>query len=244
MKKHVEDNIINAFETWDNQGTDIGFDKDAVWSAIQNQSGKNEGFIWRKLAAVVIVLIAVSGMVYSFVRNQSLTQENNRLAAELQLRIDSVEYLKNNVKTNIVTHVKTDTVIQFVAPKVVNETKSANEKALEYKNKELAHELQRVHQLLQQRNNLCALLNDSVKILMASLQSLPANNTDSKDIVERELSSIDEGEYLAMIKDVSKQESTKETKAYKPRFKIVLFNNSDKSTADNEAPRRQGTIRF
>ncbi len=243
MKKSVEEDIKKAFENWENKSTALGFDKGAVWKAIQKGDKKENSFEWRKFAAAILVLMLFSGLAYSILRNNSLSKENDRLAAMLQMQADSIGSLQSTAQTKIVTKIKIDTVVQYVAQEIQMNSESLKENVLKQQNEELTKKLQIVQQLLVEKDNLCGLLNDSVKVLIASLQSIPDMDKKTTKEMDMELTNTEEADFLALSKKESNKESIKESNEYRPRFKVVLFkNNKDNETA-NEAPKRQG-IRF
>ncbi len=239
MENNVEENIKNAFDNWDNQSTDVGFDKGLVWKEIQKDE-KEKSFVWRNIAASILVLVSLSGLAYSFILNNSLVKVNDRLVARLQMQSDSIFSLQTAMNMQKILRPKSDTIVKKKSETVIV---SSIDKELEKRNELLAQELKRVNFLLEKKNDLCGLLSDSVKALITSLQSVPDVVNKTTKEVGVDLQGTDVAEYLAMSKKEPQKESKKESKQYRPRFKIVLFNNNkDKETA-YEAPRMQG-IRF
>ena len=98
MKPHVENQIKNAFENWDNQANDVGFDKASVWQTIEANSHVKK-FNWLKVAAILLFFIFTGAMAYTFHANIKLREQNQKLISKLEEQSD-----------NIVIH--TDTIIQ------------------------------------------------------------------------------------------------------------------------------------
>jgi len=84
MKQSVEKQVKQAFDVWDEQKSEIGFDKTALWAAMNEKKAKPViHFSWYKVASVLIILFLSGALLFSFQSQQALKQSNVQLALEL-----------------------------------------------------------------------------------------------------------------------------------------------------------------
>lgn len=84
MKQSVEKQVKQAFDVWDEQKSEIGFDKTALWAVMNEKKAKPiVHFSWYKVASVLIILFLSGALLFSFQSQQALKQSNAQLALDL-----------------------------------------------------------------------------------------------------------------------------------------------------------------
>ena len=85
MKQSVEKHIKKAFDTWDEQSSDIGFNKDILWQSIHPTHKKdNAVFSWTRVAAAALVLLMAGGWLNAMYTNRQIKKEKFALAEQLE----------------------------------------------------------------------------------------------------------------------------------------------------------------
>lgn len=238
MKKSVEDKIKKAVESWENQKSDIGFDKDLVWQSIKMESTRTRLVIgWNKIAVILILLLITSGWGYSFIMNKKLQQDKIALLGNIQTLGTEIQIMKQNETIKVMTKAKTDTVVKVIHldnndGELVNKLDH-----LQQQNLKLNNELQEIQLRLKRKNIEYKILSDSMEILaMRTNQISNQDNKSAKDL-DGNVLRVNEEQLLALSND-QKKKNQKQIPNQKSRIKLVIFNKQDKPVS--KAPEKQG----
>jgi len=85
MKQSVENQIKEAFEAWDEEKTEIGFDKAALWASMNEKKAKPVIFFsWYKVASIAIILLLSGALAFSYRAECNLHCQNQQLSLDLK----------------------------------------------------------------------------------------------------------------------------------------------------------------
>ncbi|MCU4174764.1 hypothetical protein [Carboxylicivirga sp. N1Y90] len=170
MQPINEDHIKEAIEKWEESPAHIGFNKTAMLNKLQLEDAQN-GKIWQRIAAAVIIVLLSSLAMYSFnssktVKHQNLALQQEQLKQQKQIAHlrDSIARLSNNPKVEYITIEKEKPVL--VAQKQSMENTNYEQIAqLEMENAKLQSSLDQL--------TLASIgLNDSIRILLANMEEI------------------------------------------------------------------------
>lgn len=159
MKQSVEKQIKQAFDTWDEQKSAIGFDKAVLWDSIAKpKQAPTIRFTCLRVASVAIILFLSAACLYFFQVQQALEQSNKQLALELQQAGQSVPpVVEKSIETKLVYQTQ------------IKEVESPQMKAalaeLTHQFESIQKENLKLKQEVQQFETSFAYLNDSIKSL-------------------------------------------------------------------------------
>lgn len=226
MKQSVEKQIKSAFENWDNQKSEIGFDKAALWNSMQSKRSKVIYLTWFRAAAIIIILFLLGGLGHSYRMNRCLQISNNELLLELSKKQD---VQKTEIKKEIETKVIYKTQIKTVESK---HAKLALSK-LNAKLEEIQLENTKLKEQLNQQNIASNILSDSIINLQAQLKkssewyAQQLKNIEGKNQSNRLSIDIDEEALLALSKNGSQNKTTTNYPANKLK---ITFKNSTRES--------------
>ncbi len=242
MKKHVEDQIKNAIETWDEKPADLGLDKDLVWNTIAAVQPKIQDQInWYKVSVAVVLLLLTWGWGNTYFANRLLQNEKNVMANNIQnlsLEINKMQQSKKELKKS--EEIKTDTIIKVI--NIANESSEhkvllQNKQQLEQKNNALLAENSNLLAQLSAINKQHLLLTDSLIVLAKSVKKEASTQLSTSSNICKDLALQVNEEALALLTEQSK-EKLNTAPTHKKKFEIVLFNKSESYTS--EAPAKTG----
>ena len=95
MKQSVEEQIHDIFEKWDEQKSDIGFNKEALWNKMPVADENKKRLPWFRIAAVIIIFFLSSALTFTFYQKENLEQKQ----IVLQDQINALQNTKPMVKT-------------------------------------------------------------------------------------------------------------------------------------------------
>jgi len=215
MKQSVEEQIQNAFEKWDDQKSDIGFDKDALWDRMPVADEKKKRLPWFKLVAVAIIFLLSSALALTLFQKQDLKQSH----LALQAQVETLE----NVKPEIETH--TEQKIVYKTKEVVS---NQAKEEIQHLNKEklaLQSQIDRLRIKLAINSSIQKYLKDSIQGIhqqYLKTQQLFAQklaelkNVNQNQALEVE---IDQEALLALKKDIVSETNPKQAKGIRISFK-------------------------
>lgn len=226
MKQSVERNIKNAFEAWDDQKNDIGFDKTALWNSMQPKKNKVIYLTWFRASAIIIILFLLGGLGYTYKMNQCLQMSNNQLMLKLSQKPDAQ---KTEVKKEIETKIIYKTKIKTIESE---QTKLALSQ-LNAKLEQFQSENTKLKEQISQQNIASNTLSDSIINLQSQLEKTSKwyaqqlKNIEGKNQSNRLSIDIDEEALLALSKNGSQNETT--TIQPTKRLKITFKNSTRES---------------
>ena len=235
MKQSVENTIKKVFDAWDEQSSDIGFNKDTLWQSIHPTPQKSTVlFSWTRVAAAAIVLFLAGGWLNAMYTNHQLKKE--KLAITEQLDQSKAILIKDTPST----------VLPPAQPKIVYKTKI--KKVESPQTKTMLTDLAKKYQSVENTNELLkqqmaetassnSALNDSIQKLLGNLHEIKEAYALQAQAIqpakENELEiKIDEAALLALSENqLPKQGVSKSTPQ---KFQITLKNRMTKS--ESSAP--------
>ena len=227
MKQSVENQIKNAFESWDNEENTVGFDKAAVWSSMQTPKKNKVIYLtWFRAVAVIIILFLLSGWGYSYRLNQCLQMSQNQLRIELnQAKAQKTQVAQKEVETKIIykTQIKT---VESEHAKTALANLTANLERFTSENEALQQQLNEeqltTSSLQDSINTLKNSLNDTNKWYALQLKKIENQNQTKGLSID-----INEEALMALSKNNSKTKKT--TNNPNRKFKITFKNKSSES---------------
>ena len=134
MKQPVENQIKHAFDNWDTQENNIGFDKAAVWQSIaaSNQASK---FNWLKVAVIIFVFFLTGALAYTINENQSLKIQNEELSQRINNQTEKIVF-----RTDTVIKREVEIRHQIVEKQIDNTKLKEQLNSLSYQNQLLSKE--------------------------------------------------------------------------------------------------------
>ncbi len=170
MKQSVENNIKKAFDAWDEQPSDIGFNKEALWQSIHPAPGKKIMVLsWTRAAAAILICILAGGWLNAMYTNQQLKKEKQTLA-------DQLEQSTHTRPTNIPTTEQAPSKPQIIYKTKIKEVDSPHSQTMlaklarKYQSVENENEL--LKQQIKQVTSSQMLLNDSIQGLLGNLRNI------------------------------------------------------------------------
>ncbi len=227
MRQSVEEKIKLAFSIWDEQATDIGFNKKNVWKGIGVES-KNyyKRSLFYRVARVAIILFLCGGWMYSnYVKNQ-LEISYDRLVQEMSFSRDSLERLVVQAENKLTPSNKI--VYRTVVKKVESPEQKQMYLQLEKKYEDSKIENDRLVEQLSQYKNICAGLTDTVNSLITSLTLIEDDINLSEINRDENYRDSKRSDVLALVYPADNIE-VEGLKKNKRRFKIKLLGASNSS---------------
>ncbi|MBI9063557.1 MAG: hypothetical protein JEZ14_16360 [Marinilabiliaceae bacterium] len=235
MKQSVENTIKKAFDAWDEQSSDIGFNKDTLWQSIHPTPQKSPAiFSWTRIAAAAIVLFLAGGWLNAMYTNHQLKKE--KLAITQQLDQSKAIHIKDTPST----------VLPPAPAKIVYKTKIKKvespqtqtmlaDLAKKYQSVENTNEL--LKQQMAETTSSNSVLNDSIQKLLVTLHEIEkayalqaqANQPAKENELEIK---IDEAALLALSESQAPQQRV--AKETPQKFQITLKNRMTKT--ESSAP--------
>lgn len=235
MKQSVENTIKKAFDAWDEQSSDIGFNKDILWQSIHPTPKKSAAiFSWTRVAAAAIVLFLAGGWLNAMYTNHQLKKE--KLAIAEQLDQSKAIHRKDLPSTELTP----------VEPKIVYKTKIKKvespqtqtmlaDLAKKFRSAENTNKL--LKQQMAETSSRNSLLNDSIQKLLVNLHKIEdayalqaqANQAPKENELEIR---IDEAALLAL----SENQATKQRAAKTPPRKFQLTLKNRMTETESSAP--------
>lgn len=207
MKQSVENKMREAFEAWDEEKTEIGFDKAALWASMnENKVKPIISFSWYKVASIVIILLLSGALAISFQAQCDLQCQNQELALNLKkAKQTNKPRIEKQIEEKIVYRTQIKEVESANARKVFTDLTT------QYEN--LQNENVRLKQDVNLYKAQFACLNDSLKSLNGNWARI--EKSYEMEIAQLKASSqskglsidIDEEALLALANEMPKQEN-------------------------------------
>ena len=232
MKQSVENKIKEAFKAWDEEKTEIGFDKAALWASMNARKVKPViYFSWYKVASIVIILLLSGALAFSFRAQCHLHCENQQLVLNLkQAKQADKPVIEKQIEEKIVYQTQIKEVESASARKAFAE--------LAEKCENLQKENTQLRQDVNQFEIKFTYLNDSLKNLEGNWARI--ENRYAMELKQLKASSqsnglsidIDEEALLALANKMPKQEN----KHQQPTKKLILKFKNSSSSSETSAP--------
>ncbi|MGZ2371174.1 hypothetical protein ACXR6G_15455 [Ancylomarina sp. YFZ004] len=232
MKQSVENQIKEAFEAWDEEKTEVGFDKAALWTSMnENKLKPIIFFSWYKVASVAIILLLSGALAFSFQAQCDLQCQNQQLVLSLnQTKQTNKPVIEKQIEEKIVYQTQIKEVESASARKAFADL------AFQYEN--LKKENVLLKKDLNQFDSQFAYLSDSLKSLEGNwariekgyameLQQLKASSQSNGLSID-----IDEEALLALANEMPKQEN----KNQEPTKRLTLKFRNSSSNSETSAP--------
>ncbi|WP_066632437.1 hypothetical protein [Labilibacter marinus] len=239
MKKHVEDQIKNAVDSWDQKTSDVGFDKNLVWDSIQSKSSKPSYHIhWFKIAAAVVLLLMTWGWGNTYFSSRALKQENIVMVGNIQTLGNEIKTLQQAKQRKIINEpAQTDTIIQLVNKPVESSELLNRYEEAKNKNNALEETIAILNQQLEMRDAQYKVLTDSFYVLNQDLEYYKSHNSYDLALADKNVKLEINEAALSAISTKNTVEKNTPTEP-KNKLKLVLFNKSKSS--ESKAPAAKG----
>lgn len=138
MKQSIENQIKETFESWDEQKSDIGFNKSELWASMNRDKKRSIILLpWLRVASIALILLLSSALCHSLWIQKDIKLNQKRMALEIiQLKQNTAIKHEPIIETKIVyeTQIKE---VESEAKKVAYQKLIAEFKNLEHENIEL-----------------------------------------------------------------------------------------------------------
>lgn len=138
MKQSIESQIKKSFESWDEQKSDIGFNKPELWASMNRDKKRSiTRFPWLRVASIALILILSSVLCHSLWIQKDIKLNQKRMALEIiQLKQSTPLKPEKLIETKVVykTQIKE---VESEATKKAYQKLFAEFKSLENENFEL-----------------------------------------------------------------------------------------------------------
>ena len=232
MKQSVENQIKEAFEAWDEEKTEVGFDKSALWTSMNENKLKSIIiFSWYKVASIAIILLLSGALAFSFQAQCDLQCHNQQLVLSLkQTKQTNKPVIEKQIEEKIIYQIQ---IKEVESPEARN---AFAELETQYEN--LQNENIRLKKDVNQFETQFAYLSDSLKSLEGNWARI--EKSYAMEIEQLEASSqsnglsidIDEEALMALANEMPKQENKNQQPTKRLTFK---FRNSS-SNSETSAP--------
>lgn len=232
MKQSVENQIKEAFEAWDDEKTEIGFDKAALWTSMnENKQKPIIFFSWYKVASIAIILLLSGALAFSYQAQCHLHCQNQQLVLNLkQAKQTSKPIIEKQIEEKIIYQTQIKEVESSQARKAFAEL-TTQYKSLLKENTQLKHEaLQSEMKYASLSENLKSLegnwarIEKSYAMELKQLKAFSQSNSLSIDIDEEAL--------LALADEIPKQENKNQS----PTKRLTLKFKNSRSKSETSAP--------
>jgi len=232
MKQSVENKIKEAFEAWDEEKTEVGFDKAALWASMnENKLKPIILFSWYKVASIAIILLLSGALAFSFQSQCDLQCQNQQLVLSLkQTKQTNKPLIEKQIEEKIVYQTQIKEVESSEAKKAFAELSTE----YEYLQKENIRLKQDVNQFETQ----FVYLSDSLKSLEGNwtriekgyameIEQLKASSQSTGLSID-----IDEEALLALADEMPKLENKNQS----PTKRLTLKFKNSSSNSETSAP--------
>lgn len=232
MKQSIENQIKKSFESWDEQKSDIGFNKSELWASIHKGKQRSfKHFPWLRVASIALILLLSSALCHSLWIQKDIKLNQKRMALEIiQLKQNTAIKPEPIIETKIVYQTQIKEVVseatKVAYQKLFAEFKSLENENIELKNKTalLSENYSHLSDSLNVQQRLWVKLEDRYTKQILELNSTPPSSDFEFEIDEKALMAFSNSKMDN--KNISKPQEQKRTIEFKYNSQVLKTSGS------------------